>query len=130
MYCYYLSFNARYPPAWASEANLDEGSWKCLERKIISNTKLIKPASLWYSVKPPAALNNSIIKFSCSIAKMLHRRLGINGLMLPPCPIWSNTSLTAGGNPLNNKLWQQKGILSTGQILNANGLCTFSDMKI
>lgn len=61
-------------------------------------TSLITAASLWYSAKPPAALNNNVIKFSCSITKMLHRGLCINGSMVPSCPIWFNTLPTIGGN--------------------------------
>lgn len=49
--------------------------------------------------------------------------------MLLSCPIWSNTLLATGGNPLNNKLWQQKGIFSIGQLFNENGLRPFSDVK-
>lgn len=72
VYCYYLLFNAKYPLVWADKANPAEGRWEWLERRMISNTRIITPAEL----------PNRIIKISCSIAKMLHRRLGINGLIL------------------------------------------------
>lgn len=129
VYFYYLSLNARYPLAWAYKSDPVKGGWEWLERKTILETKVTTPASLWYSTKPPATLNNSIIRFSCSIAKLFHKRLGINGLMLPSCPIWLNTLLTAGGKPLNNILWQHKGVLTIGQLCNENGICPFSDVK-
>ena len=51
-------------------------------------------------------MNNIIIQFSCFIVKQLHRRLSIEGLSLPSCPIWGNPSLSAGGRSLSNNIWQ------------------------
>lgn len=49
--------------------------------------------------------------------------------MLPSCPIWLTTLLTAGGKPLNNILWQHKDVFTTGQLCNENGVRPFSDVK-
>ena len=49
--------------------------------------------------------------------------------MLPSCTIWLYTLLTAAGKPLNNILWQHKGIFTIGQLCNENGIRPFSDVK-
>ncbi|KAF3835908.1 hypothetical protein F7725_028466 [Dissostichus mawsoni] len=76
----------------------------------------ISLASMWYCPKPPPSMDNTIIRFSCSIVKQLHRRLNIEGLSLPSCPIWSNPCLSAGGGTLSNNIWQKAGITTIGQI--------------
>ena len=113
---YYLSFNAKYPLSWAYNNDFPIGSWQWLEQSVMPENGNITLASMWYCPKPPPLLNNIIIQFSCSIVKQLHRRLGIEGLSLPSCPIWGNPILSAGGRTLRNNIWQRAGIMSVGQI--------------
>ena len=118
IYQYYLSFNAKYPLSWAYKSDFPIGSsdWQWLEQSIMPVNENISLSSMWYCPKPPLILINIIIQFSCFVVKQLHRRLSIEGLSLPSCPIWGNPSLSAGGRTLSNKIWQRAGIITVGQI--------------
>lgn len=59
----------------------------------------------------------------------ISQKIGYKWTNVPSCPIWLNTLLTAGGKPLNNILWQHKGVLTIGQLCNENGIRPFSDVK-
>ena len=115
IYQYYLSFNAKYPLSWAYRTDPPIGSWQWLEQAIMSNTDR-SLTSMWYHPKPPHLLNNPIIQFSCFCVKQLQKRLGIQGLSLPSCPIWDNPILSAGGRSLHSNIWQRAGITTVGQI--------------
>lgn len=104
------------------------GSWEWLEERIMSEHRYVSLASMWYCPKPPTALDSVIIRFSCSIVKMMRRRFGVKGLSLPSCPMWHNPLFTAGENTLNNRLWHSHGISSIGQIVK-DDILHFSQVK-
>lgn len=93
------------------------GSWEQLEESVLAQYKGRSLASLWYYHKPPVTLENCIISFSCSIARILHERFNINsGLCLPSCLIWNNPALMSGRGTLNSKQLMTYGINTIGQI--------------
>uniref|UniRef100_A0A8C6TC84 Reverse transcriptase n=1 Tax=Neogobius melanostomus TaxID=47308 RepID=A0A8C6TC84_9GOBI len=131
MYTYYLALNAQYPLTWAYKKDPCEiGSWSWLEQKVVLDTcKNISIASFWYKPKCDKRIQNPIIKFSCEIAQAIHKRLKINGLSLPSCPIWNNLLFTAGGQPLANDSWKNKNIRTLGQILHGAEIMPFQQLK-
>lgn len=85
---------------------------------------------LWYCPKNLASLNNPMIKFSISITKTLHKRLGITGASLPSCPLWKNPLFFAGGYPLNNIAMQDCNLHNVGQIIKDNNIISFFRIDI
>lgn len=130
IYTYYLALNAQYPLSWAYKRHTEIGSWSWLEHKIVLNAcRNTSLASFWYKPKYDKRIQNPLISFSCEIAKVIHKRLKINGSSLPSCPVWNNPLFTAGGQPLVNDKWKSKNIQSLGQLLHEGEMVPFQQLK-
>lgn len=133
VHLYYLAYNARFPLSWAykDKNQYAVGSWEWLEERAISEyNKSISIMSLWYHPKYNSKLDHLLIEFSCEIVKAIHKRLSINGMSLPSCPIWNNPLLTAGGKTLAESSWQHHNVTQVGQIVRDGNIILFDELKI
>lgn len=133
LYLYYFAHNCQYPLSWAYKTDPPEpGSWRWLEQEIVkdkSKSKNVSLASLWYEPKPDKCIKNSLIIFSCEVAKILQRLLHITGISLPSCPIWKNPSFMAGNAPLTNIFWESRKITCFGQVVRDGEKIPFQELK-
>ncbi len=73
---------------------------------------------------------NPLITFSFEIAKAIHKKCAISGLILPSRPPWLHPLLTARGKTLLNEIWQLQNITQIGQIVENGDILPFSELKL
>lgn len=129
IYQYYIAYNSRYPLQWAYNRDRQIGSWEWLEEQLVSkHNKELTLSNLWYNPSK-IRLKNPLLKFSCEIVTILHKRLSFNGYSLPSCPLWHNPLFTAGGKTLKDMVWQQHNLKQVGQIVDNGKMITFNNLK-
>lgn len=84
--------------------------------------------SLWYYPKFHCKINNLLLEFPCEVAKILHKRLFINGAFLPSCPIGNNPLFTSGKQTLANITWQCQNIIQVRQVIRDGDIIPFKNL--
>lgn len=127
----FIAQNCQYPLPWAFKIEHPEpGSWRWLEQQIVNDKcKGVSLSSLWYHAKSNKCIENSLITFSCEVAKVIQKRLRISGQSLPSFPPWNNPSFLAGNKPLTNQIWLGKNVTCLGQVVKDGELLSFQKIN-
>lgn len=129
VYKYYIAFNSRYPLKWGygSESRDDGKLWN---RRYYELKNKVTLQGLWYA---PLCKNidNPLISFSCSIAKILQNLINLKVSNSPNVPLWNNYRFTLDNKPLRNEAWETKGIRTLKDMINPHDrkLQTFAQLK-